>query len=67
MAEVIHATIKKTSEKLRVYKLTQLGTDGECKYYDYDNMGADKKPSAPKADKKEFEKQELELGKTETI
>lgn len=54
----IQATVKATGEKLRVYKLKS------GNYYDYDNMGADLKmfpPSAPRANKKEFTKEELIL------
>ena len=49
----IKATIKATGEVINVYQLSG-GT-----YYDYDNMGEDKPPSAPKAGKKEFKKEEL--------
>lgn len=45
--------IKATGETINVYLLNN------GNYYDYDNMGADKLPSATKANKKEFEKNEL--------
>ena len=47
------ATIKATGETINVYSLSN------GNYYDYDNMGADKPPSAMKAGKKEFKKDEL--------
>ena len=47
------ATIKATGEKLNVYSLRN------GNYYNYDNMGSGKPPSAIKAGKKEFKKDEL--------
>lgn len=52
------AKIKATGETLKVYKLAELG-----KWADYENMGANMPPSAPKAGKKKFDESELELGK----
>ena len=49
------ATVKATGEKLNVYKLKN------GNYYDYDSMGANLPPSAPKAGKKEFSPTELIL------
>lgn len=53
MAEIKKVTVKATGEEINVYQL-RLGN-----YYDYDNMSADKPPSAIKAGKKEFKKDEL--------
>lgn len=52
----IEATVKATGEKLIVYR------KHNGNYYDYEKMGANELPSAPKANKKEFTKDELTLG-----
>jgi hypothetical protein len=49
------ATVKATNEKLIVYRLNN------GNYYDYQNMGANQPPAAPKAGKKEFKADELNL------
>jgi len=49
------ATVKATGEELTVY-LLQNGN-----YYDYKAMGANEPPSAPKAGKKEFTRDELNI------
>jgi len=55
MSDLIKATVKATNEKINVYLLN----DGD--YYDYDNMSERLPPSAPKANKKRFKKEELTL------
>lgn len=55
MAELFKAKVKDTGEILTVYKLHN------SNYYDYDNMGANEPPSAIKANKKEFSKDEISL------
>lgn len=52
----IEATVKATGEKVIVYKLNN------GNYYDYERMGANEHPTASKAGKKEFAKDELILG-----
>lgn len=54
-AQIKPVTVRATGEKLNVYKL-QNGN-----YYDYDAMGAGDPPTAHKADKKEFTKNELSI------
>ena len=53
MNPTLTATIKATGERIRLYKLNN------GNYYDFDNMGANQPPSAPKANKKEFTKDKL--------
>lgn len=53
------ATIKATGENIKVYKLGQ-GSSGNGNFYDYDGIPEYAKPSAPKANKKEFSPDELE-------
>lgn len=52
------AIVIATKEKLKVYKLEELN-----QWADYENMGANLPPAAPKSGKKKFHESELELGK----
>lgn len=47
--------VKKTKETIRVYAVASGG------YYDYDNMGYSQPPAAVIANKKQFDKEELEF------
>lgn len=55
--DIYKAKVIATAERLKVYK-TANGT-----WYDYDNQDEKQPPSAPKAGKKEFQPEELEVNK----
>jgi len=55
--EIYKAKVLATAERLTVYKLAN------GNWYDYENQGQDKPPTAVRADKKEFRTDELQLNK----
>ena len=55
--DIYKAKVIETSERIKVYKLAN------GNWYDHDNQRQDLPPAAPKAGKKEFTPDELELNK----
>ena len=55
--DIYKAKVLATGEKLTVYKLAN------GSWYDHENMEQDAPPAAPKANKKEFRPNELQLNK----